>query len=153
MSAPKQEEFDLLNVVTIAAVLLSFLAGAILAIAGERAKLHLALQLSSTEITGEIVEAYGSSTLYRFTGPDGQVQQAKRYVSNRSVPHAERGKALRVFVYTPNPELFAAEFELPGLFMNFSIAAGAVLVALLSVLACTYAWVRRFRLHERQRRY
>ena len=153
MSAPKQEEFDLLNVVTIAAVLLSFVAGATLAIAGDRAKLHLLLALSSTETSGEIVEAYGSRTLYRFTAPDGKVREAKRYVSDRTVPHAGRGKSIRVFVYTPDPDQFAAEFELPGLRINFYIAAGAVLFALFSVLACTYAWVRRFRLREKLKQY
>ena len=153
MSAPKQEEFDLLNVVTIAAVLFSFVVGAVLAIAGERARLHLLLAFNSTGVTGEIVEAYGTRTLFRFTGPDGQTRQAKRYVSDRTVPHAERGKQLRVFVYAPNPDLFAAEFELPGLQTNFYIAAGAVLVAFLSVLACTYAWIRRYRLREKLKRY
>ena len=153
MSAPKQEEFDLLNVVTIAAVLLSFVAGATLAIAGDRAKLHFLLLLNGMEVAGKIVEPYGARALYRFTGPDGQIREAKRYISDRTVPHSGRGTVVKVLVYAPDPDWFAAEFERPGLRINFYIAAGAVLFALLSVLACTYAWVRRFRLREKLKRY
>ncbi|MEM7425147.1 MAG: hypothetical protein AAF441_03575 [Pseudomonadota bacterium] len=153
MVAPREADFDLLNVMTTFAIMLSLVAGAILAIAGEQAKLHLLLKFDGAVTSGEIVKPLRLETLYKFAGPDGKVRQAQRYVSDPSVPHEKPGGLLNVYYVNSDPDQFAAEFELPGVETNFNMALVAILAALVSIIACTFAWLRRYRLREKLKRY